>query len=230
MLAEIPPARLFEEVLKLLQTGHGVASFEQLRDKQLLKYLFPLLAERLHPSDNDHSDTNAERFVLQGLANTDARIANEQPVTPAFIYAVFLWHDVVDHAQYFEADGADPVPALHLAADEVIAQQLSATSLPRRYSVQMREIWALQPRLNRTKGVRAKRLLANPRFRAAYDFLCLRAEANETNLQDLCSTWDAIQQRPEAQALLQEAKNKNARKRGRRNQNNQRNRSKNQSG
>ena len=209
-LSEIPAARLFEEVLKLLQSGHGVASVEGLRQHDLLGYLFPLTDRRLK-----NGDAYAEKMMSLGLTNTDVRIAAEQPVTPAFIYAVFLWPDIRELAQQFEQDGADPVPALHMAADELVPQQLAATSLPKRFSIPMKEIWVLQPRLKNSKGVRGKKLLSNPRFRAAYDFLCLRRDTGE-DLHQLCSTWKKIQESPEAQALLLEARNKARFKRPRR--------------
>jgi len=200
LLSEIPAARLFEETLKLLQSGHGVASFELLRKHDLFAYLFPLADRRLK-----NGDTYAETMFTKALANTDARIAEELPVTPAFIYAVFLWPDIIDRANQLEHSGEDRVPAMHMACDEIVPQQLAATSLPKRFSVPMKEIWVMQHRLNYTRGARAKRMLSNPRFRAAYDFLCLRRDTGE-DLQKLCSTWESIQQTPEAQALLQEAR------------------------
>lgn len=207
LLKEIPPARLYEEALKLVQSGHGIASFELLREHDLLQYLFPLTDARLK-----NHDEYAESMILHGLGNTDSRVKEELPVTPAYIYAVFLWPDVKAAAQNHEADGFDPVPALHMAADEIIPAQLAATSLPKRFSIQMREIWVMQPRLNNTRGARANRMLSNPRFRAAYDFLCLRNDTGE-DLQKLCSTWESRQQTPEGQALLEEARSRAASRR-----------------
>ena len=207
LLSEIPPARLFEEVLKLVQSGHGVASFELLREHDLLQYLFPLADSRLKQGDE-----YAETMILRGLGNTDSRIKEELPVTPFYIYAVFLWPDVIAAARVHEADGFDPVPALHMAADEIVPQQLAATSLPKRYSAPMREVWVMQPRLKNTRGARAKRMLSNPRFRAAYDFLCLRCDTGE-NLKELCDSWESMQQTPEGQALLEEARKQAASRR-----------------
>ncbi len=217
-LADIPAARLFEEALKLLQSGHGVASVALLRQHDLFGYLFPLTDSRLKSGDE-----YAEKIMSLGLTNTDTRIAAEMPVTPAFIYAVLLWPDIRELAQKYEQEGADPVPALHMASDEVIPQQLAATSLPKRYSIPMKEIWLMQPRLNNTKGVRAKRLLSNPRFRAAYDFLCLRRDTGE-DVGELCAAWEKIQESPEAQALLLEARTKARFKRPRRGGNRSKNR------
>lgn len=207
LLKEIPPARLFEEVLKLVQSGHGIASFELLCEHDLLQYLFPLADKRLKQGDE-----YTESIIRRGLGNTDSRIKEELPVTPFYIYAVFLWPDVRAAAEVYEADGFDPVPALHMAADEIVPAQLAATSLPKRYSVPMREIWVMQPRLRNTRGARANRMLSNPRFRAAYDFLCLRNDVGE-NLQNFCSFWESKQQTPEGQALLEEARHRAASRR-----------------
>lgn len=200
LLQEIPAARLFEEVLKLLQSGDGQRSFEMLREFDLLKYLFPLTAKRLSAGD-----AYAQALADLALRNTDKRIRDEQPVTPAFIYAVLLWPDVVERAAEHESAGEASIAALHLAADEIIPIQLDATSLPRRYSVPMREIWALQPRLLKARGKRADSLLGNPRFRAAYDFLCLRNDAGE-DLESICTRWEELQQSPESQALIEAAR------------------------
>ncbi len=203
-LEDIPAARLFDEVLKLLQTGHGAASMEQLRALNLFQYLFPSAANRLAIGDE-----KAERMFTLALENTDRRIQQELAVTPAFIYAVMLWPEVSELARKIEDDGEPPVQALHLAADEVIPVQLSRTSLPRRFSVPMREIWTLQPRFARTQGKRVSVLIANRRFRAGYDFLCLRAQIDEVP-QSLCDTWEKLQQTPEAQQAIEASRQRPA--------------------
>jgi poly(A) polymerase len=192
MLRDIPPARLFEEVLKLFQTGHAAASLEQLWHYDLLQHLFPAADRRLHAED---SYTAA--LIINALDNTDARINGGQSVTPAFLFAVFLWPDVAERAAALEADGEPPIPAVQMAADEVLAEQLKYTSLPKRFSLPMREIWTLQPRLEQFTGQRALRTLAHPRFRAGYDFLCLRVEAGEQKLAERAQWWTDIQQREE---------------------------------
>ena len=199
-LLDIPAARLYDEVLKLLQSGHGVQSFARLRDMDLLGYLFPLTDKNLK-----NGDPYAESLIALALANTDKRIQSEQPVTPAYIYAVMLWPDVAVLAARYEQDGHPPVQAIYMAADEIVPPQLAATSLPKRFSIPMREIWSLQPRLYKTKGKKAAQLLSNPRFRAAYDFLCLRAQAGE-DLQPICDFWEELQQSPEAQATIAAAR------------------------
>lgn len=201
-LSDIPAARLFDEVLKLLQSGHGVQSFAKLRELDLFQFLFPRTDKKLQSGDQ-----YAQRLIELALQNTDKRIQADQPVTPAYIYAVMLWPDVADLATKYEQSGQPPVPAIHSAADDIVPTQLNATSLPRRFSVPMREIWSLQPKLYKTNGKKANQMLSNPRFRAAYDFLCLRAQAGE-DLQPLCDTWEKMQETPEAQAAIEAARKK----------------------
>ncbi len=191
LLRDIPPARLFEEVLKLLQTGHGAQSLEQLWHFDLLRYLFPAADRRIRAEDS-----YAARLIMRALDNTDERIAAGKSVTPSFLFAAFLWPDVHERAAALEADGEPPIPAIQQAADEVVDEQLKYTSLPRRFSLPMREIWTLQPRLQQYTGQRALRTLSHPRFRAGYDFLCLRAEAGEP-LTDCARWWTEIQEKDE---------------------------------
>ena len=201
-LSEIPAARLYDEVLKLLQSGYGLRSFEKVLELDLLQYLFPLADRRLK---NDDQYTRS--MIDLALLNTDKRILADQPVTPAYIYAVMLWPSVSECAAALEDQGQPPLLSIRAAADELVPEQLAVTSLPRRFSVTMREIWDLQPKLLRIKGKKAKLMLSNPRFRAAYDFLCLRAEAGE-DLQEYCDIWEKMQQSPEAQAAIAAARSK----------------------
>ncbi|MCB1757318.1 MAG: polynucleotide adenylyltransferase PcnB [Gammaproteobacteria bacterium] len=187
LLRNIPPARLFEEVLKIFHSGHAVESLNLLREFDLLQYLFPDADRQLKSGDEDFKE-----FVYRALSNTDTRILSGKPVTPAFLYAVMLWSAVREKAAVYMED-EPPVPAILLAADEVTAKQLSYTSLPKRFSLPMREIWAMQPRLERYIGKRALRLLEGARFRAGYDFLCLRAAVNQ-DLQEKCRWWTDIQE------------------------------------
>lgn len=187
MLTSIPSARLFEEVLKLLQTGHAQASFAQLRSLDLFRFLFPSADQQLC-----RSDSFFEKLIAQALDNTDARIAIGKPVTPAFLYAVFLWPQVRQLAENYQHHGEPPISSYYLAADKVLPLQLQATSLPKRFSIPMREIWAMQPRLINNTGKRALRLLGHPRFRAGYDFLCLREQAGE-DLKGRGKWWTELQ-------------------------------------
>jgi len=194
LLDEISPARLFEELLKLFQSGYGERTMELLREYDLLIYLLPMTDAAMR------RDEFAERLMMKALANTDARIAQGKPVTPAFLFAAFLWPSVSRRTRELCERGEPANAALQQAASELMPAQLEATSLPRRFAVPMREIWQLQDRLTDLNGKRALRLLGHPRFRAAYDFLCLRVEAGE-KLHKAATFWTEIQeQNPEQQA------------------------------
>ncbi len=175
LLLEIPPARLFEEVLKIFLGGYAVQTFEKLRHYGLFAHLFPQTERSLAHEEKGFPIT----FVARALENTDNRIAEGKPVTPAFLFAALLWEPVRERAAQLRTEGADEQVATQQAADEVLARQIERVSIPRRFSVPMREIWQLQWRLARPGGKRAWRLAAHPRFRAGYDFLLLRAESGE---------------------------------------------------
>lgn len=193
MLAEIPPARLYEEVLKLFLAGAAVQSFALLEHYDLFKYLFAESAERygkdaLNPSS---------RLVLQALENTDQRIREDKPVTPAFLFAALLWPAVQEDALAHRNRGLTQVQAMDAAGMDVLGRQISQVSVPRRFSLASREIWSLQPRLEQRRGKRAIQLLARPRFRAAYDFLLLRAESGE-DVAELAQWWTNFQEMDES--------------------------------
>lgn len=171
-LSDIPAARMFDEVLKLFMSGKGVETFELMQQYQLFEPLFPQTQACLE-------DPFSQRLILQALKNTDARIQQEKPVTPAFIYAALLWPAVTRRQQQLIKEGVPEIPALHQASTEVTSLQQQATSIPRRFGMPMREIWDLQLRLPRRGGHKAEQLMENRRFRAAYDFLLLREEAGE---------------------------------------------------
>ncbi len=188
LLADIPAARLFDEVLKMFHGGYAHATFELLRHYSLLSYLFPLTEAALTREECGFPIT----FVAKALENTDARVNDGKPVTPAFLFAVLLWEPVRERLRVLLGQGLNEFEALQLASHEVVAQQTRYTSLPKRFSAPMREIWLMQPRFRQRQGKRPLRLLAHPRFRAAYDFLCLRAAAGE-ELQDACRWWTDLQ-------------------------------------
>ena len=189
LLADVPAARMFEEVLKLFLGGSALATFELLRHYDLFRYVFPATDAALARQDQDFP------LVLLGkaLANTDARLAEDKPVTPAFLYAALLWEPVRLAAQALEADGASALEALQVAGNRVTAEQGAITALPKRFSLPMREIWQMQPRFERRRGRAPYRLLEHPRFRAAYDFLLLRAESGEAP-EELAQWWTDFQQ------------------------------------
>lgn len=189
---DVPPARRFEEVLKLFHSGKAVDTFELLRRYDLFRYLFPLTDESLSIADSGYSTI----FVPSALRNTDSRIEEGKPVTPAFLFAVMLWDPVCRHMASHVDKGMSPADALRQASQEVLGIQSSYTSVPRRFSVPMREIWSLQNRFARRRGKMAFRLLEHERFRAAYDFLLLRTESGELEA-DLADWWTEFQEQDE---------------------------------
>ncbi len=189
LLDDIPAARLFDEVLKLFFGGCALQTFELLRHYNLFQFLFPQTDDELAEEENHFPHT----MLMRALRNTDDRIAQGKPVTPAFLYAALLWEPVRQEWLQNQEDGVPEQPALTQAAQEVVSLQLECTSLPRRFSTPMQEIWAMQPRLAKRSGKRAYRLLEHPRFRAAYDFLLLRAEAGEVD-QELAEWWTSFQE------------------------------------
>ncbi len=202
LLEDIPPARLFEEVLKLFMKGAAVQTYELLRHYRLFGQLFPQTEASLEQEAEGFPKT----LLIKALENTDARIAENKPVTPAFLFAALLWEPARRLAQQKQQEGMQEIEALQLAAELVVARQLSRISLPRRFSTPMREIWLMQPRFRQQNGKRPLRLLTHPRFRAAYDFLLLRGAAGEVE-QDLCDWWTHLQTAnpTEQQTLLKRA-------------------------
>ena len=190
-LKSTPPARLFEEVLKLFQGGYALRSFHAIRQQDLLRYLFPLLNARLTKGAPE-----LESMLDAALSNTDKRVAVGKPITPAYLLAFMLWPDVEEYALEDISKGMPVSDALHAAADSVLSTQLRITSIPRRFSGPMKEIWQMQPRLEKLRGARALRLMEDRRFRAAYDFLCLRSTIDE-RLVDSANWWTKVQTLPE---------------------------------
>jgi poly(A) polymerase len=188
LLAEVPAARLFDEMLKLFLSGTAVTAFEILRQHELFAQLFPDTEAALAHEEHQFPLT----LVLKGMENTDRRVDDDKPVTPAFLFAVLLWEPVRRLAEELEARGVATHPALQQAATEIIERQVQRVALPRRYSVPMREIWLLQPRFALRRGKRPQRTAAHPRFRAAYDFLLLRAAAGEAD-PELVTWWTDFQ-------------------------------------
>ena len=174
LLNDIPAARLFDEVLKLLLSGQGVRTFELLCEYDLFAPLFPASAAALK-AEPDY----AGKLMRQALANTDERIRQGKPVTPAFLFAALLWPALPARAAALQARGMPALPALQEAAHELISEQCRRTAIPKRFTLPLREIWDMQERLPRRQGKRADLLLENPRFRAGYDFLLLRESAGE---------------------------------------------------
>ncbi len=189
LLREIPPARLFDEVLKLFLSREAVANLQGLRAYSLFSHLLPLTDEAL-----DAGEPSVEPLIRKALDNTAARIEANQPVTPAFLFAAMLWPAYAKRLEQLERkQGHAPPVAQVQAAEEVIAHQQLRIAIPKRFSIPMREIWALQPRFENRRGARVKRLLSHPRFRAAYDFLLLRGQAGEPGAAELGAWWTKAQ-------------------------------------
>ncbi|HEX8594106.1 MAG TPA: polynucleotide adenylyltransferase PcnB [Pseudomonas sp.] len=174
MLRDIPSARLFEEVLKLFLSGYAESTFEMLVDLELFEPLFPASSRAL-----EYNPTYTHTLISEALANTDLRIKQNKPVTPAFLFAALLWPALPAKVLRLQERGMPPIPAMNEAAQELIVEQCQRIAIPKRFTMPIREIWDMQERLPRRSGKRADMLLDNPRFRAGYDFLLLRESAGE---------------------------------------------------
>jgi len=185
LLANVPPARLLDEMLKLLLSGHAVQGVTELRREGLHHGVLPLL-------DVIMNQPQGELFVMLALGNTDERILADKPVSPGFLFAALLWHEVLAAWRECEARGEQAVPALHLAMERVLQAQREKLAIPHRFSADMVEIWSMQPRFLQRFGRRPWRLLEHLRFRAGYDFLRLRCESGELP-RDIAEWWSRFQ-------------------------------------
>jgi poly(A) polymerase len=188
LLSDVAPARLFDELQKLFLTGYGLEVFEKLRHYGLFGHLFPDTESALAREEHDFPIT----FVSRGLANTDRRIGENRPVTAFFLFAIVLWEPVRRRYEQLLTGGKQANDAIFQAAEEICARQQLRVSIPKRFTLPMRELWYLQPRLAQREGKRPYRLMTHPRFRAAYDFLVLRAQAGEVD-QELADWWTRFQ-------------------------------------
>lgn len=187
-LRRVSPARLFDEALKLFHSGYALETYELLRKYHLFEHLFPSTEQSLEVEQDGFPIT----LLPRALQNTDARVAEDKPVTPAFLFAAILWEPVRLDAARRIANGMHPHEAYQLAAESVLREQLQHISIPKRFSFPMREIWAMQSKFPRRTGKSAFRLMEHKRFRAAYDFLLLRAEMGEES-QELADWWTRFQ-------------------------------------
>ncbi len=172
LIDNVPAARVFDEMLKLLMSGHALACLQQLRQEGLHHGLLPLLDVVLE-------QPLGEKFVTLALANTDVRVQQDKPVSPGFLFAALLWHQVLEKWSAYKTTGERPIPALHLAADDVVDAQTDKLALQRKIASDMRDIWAMQPRFERRVGKAPYKLLEHLRVRAGYDFLLLRCASGE---------------------------------------------------
>ena len=210
LLKDIPPARLFEEVCKLFMTGHASRTLEALQRYHLTRALFPVLE-----AQGESGKAKTGILLEAALKNTDKRIAQDKPVTPAFLFAALFWRPLCELAEKLQLGGMSERQALGEAADEIMAKQVQRTAVPRRFSVITRQIWTMQPRFNHTHGRRARNLMKERRFRAAYDFLLLRALEDES-LKELCDFWTEAQKDVELNTGQNEPAKKTTRRRPRR--------------
>jgi poly(A) polymerase len=193
LLRESAPARLFEECLKLFLSGHAVESFLGLERHGLLQVLFPESASALASNRSGA----LRRMLLEGLRGTDVRVANDEPVSPAFLFALLLWPAYCRTLMGLQAQGMHAAEAQRRAADRVTLHQLSTIALPRRFSLPMQEIWLLQSRFGQRQHKRVMRLLAHPRFRSAFDFLVLRQFASSEHAEEVAFWQEAQTHLPE---------------------------------
>ena len=204
LLANVPASRLFDEMIKLLQTGHAVKSIEALKACGLDRGVFPVLDAVLWP---ERASPQRERFVRLAFENTDQRVAEGRSVVPSFMLACMLWHDVLERWSALRAAGESPFPALQQAVDAVFEARIGDISGRGKLAADMREIWLMQPRFERRTTQSANALVAQPRFRAGYDFLRLRADVGEVDA-DLADWWEDFHlgDDDERDALLQDVR------------------------
>ena len=177
LLKDVPPARMFEEILKLFHGGKATKTYKKIYDYGVFGVLFPYT----HRFVQKHPAGITAKLLLGGLKNTDLRVNQGKPVIPAFLFTILLWEPMRDRMKTLHSEGLAPLPACHMAAEEILAMQSGHTLIPRRAAVPIREIWELQLRFENPRLRRPARLLENRRFRAAYDFLLLRIEAGDAD-------------------------------------------------
>ena len=176
LLQDVPPSRLFDEMLKLFLSGHAVESISALRAQHLHHGLLPLLDVVLE-------QPLGERFVMLALKNTDERIKIGKSSNPSFLFATLLWHEMLVAWDKYKAQGEHLIPAMYMAMDEVIGVQAQKMAIHNRFTATMKEIWSMQPRFEQRAGKRPYGLLTHPRYRAGYDFLLLRCESGEIDME-----------------------------------------------
>lgn len=210
LLQNVPAARLFDEMLKLLMSGHSLACVLDLRMRGLHHGLLPMLDVILE-------QPMGERFITLALENTDKRVQEDKPVSPGFLFAALLWHEVLATWNKHQAAGEKPMPALHLAMVEILTLQRQQLAIPRRLDSIIYDIWTLQPRFVARAGHKPFHLLEHPRFRAAYDFFMLRCESGEVD-REVGQWWKTFQHADAAtrEAMLLKETTPKRRKRSRR--------------
>jgi poly(A) polymerase len=195
LIENVPPSRLFDEMLKLLTSGHAVRCVTRLREEGLHHGLLPLLDVIL-------DQALGERFVMLALDTTDRRVREGRPISPGFLFATLLWHEVLAKWEPLKASGEPAIPALFQAMDEVLDVQAEKLAITRRIAGDIKDIWALQPRFEQRSGKRPYGVLQQPRFKAGYDFLLLRVESGEVG-REVGEWWtDFLHASDEARAAM----------------------------
>jgi poly(A) polymerase len=189
LLAGVPQARLFDETLKLFLGGHGASSFRVLRARGLLASILPSVDAYL----SSHPGSLVEKLLVQGLKNTDARVQADKPVTPTFLFALLLYGPIAGIIEATPPERWHELATILDACDQAVREAQSRISIPKRFSLGVREMFALQPRLEHPRGRRALRSLEHPRFRAAYDLLLLRAQLGMAS-QETADWWTRLQE------------------------------------
>ncbi|MEY2684629.1 MAG: hypothetical protein RJA09_1773 [Pseudomonadota bacterium] len=212
LLGDVPQSRLFDEMLKLLQTGHAIASVQQLRNTPLAKGIYPLLDLVVQRADDP--------FVRLALQDTDRRVGEGKPVAPSFLLACVLWSDVREGWARRQNQGVPPFPALQESVDEVFEARIGDVSGRGKLGADMREIWVMQPRFDKRQGQTPYTLVEQARFRAGFDFLRLRAQVAEV-AEEMAHWWetfstasDAVRRDMVEAVRLEQQKNRAAPKRG----------------
>ncbi|OOF80540.1 polynucleotide adenylyltransferase PcnB [Rodentibacter caecimuris] len=190
LLKNIPPARLFDESLKLLQTGHGVKTYRLLRQYGLFEQLFPSLL----PFFTEKEDSFAERMMVTALTSTDERVADKLRINPAFLFAAFFWYPLREKVEILKNEGGlNNHDAYALAGNEILDLFCQTLAAPRRHTTVIRDIWFLQLQLLKRTGSAPTRVMEHPKFRAAFDLLAMRAEVEGGETIELAKWWHEYQ-------------------------------------
>jgi poly(A) polymerase len=189
LLGGVPPPRLFDETLKLFLTGHGESSLRVLRERELLEVLLPAVDSYLKSNPGNL----VEQLLQQGLRNTDSRVEADKPVTPTFLFALLLYGPIAKYIESLPPQRWHEIGAIVEACDRALREASRQMTIPRRVALGVREMYALQPRLEQPRGKRALRLLEQPRFRAGYDLLILRAQFGLASAE-MAQWWTRVQE------------------------------------
>ncbi|MZI92562.1 polynucleotide adenylyltransferase PcnB [Vibrio sp. CAIM 722] len=190
LLSDIPAARLYEESLKMLQSGYGLETYHLMREYNVFEQLFPVISEHFTP---DYS-SNTEHILDLSLDSTDIRVEENKRINPAFMFAAILWYPMIERAnKLVEETNINFYDAVMEASNQVLDRVVKRIAIPRRHTATIREIWQLQLRLPRRNGKRAFRLMELNKFRAGFDFLKMRGEVEGGEIKELALWWDTFQ-------------------------------------